>query len=123
MSALTLLNQYGALELTSFTNAASGEQGIEAQIELLYAVENSGFQLTTVDSALIIDAFDGGPIEVVDNPFNLEAGALTILFRNEQILNLRLKEQLGRIDTFFLSVTGTAVSNSLLCPDTDQLSF
>jgi hypothetical protein len=120
---LTLLKQYGALQLTGFANAASGEQGIEAQIELIYAVENSGFQVTEVESALIIDAFDGGPIEVVDDPFLLEGSAVTILNRNEQILNLRLKEQLGRIDTFFLSVRGSAVSNDLSCSNTAQLSF
>ncbi|CAB9496386.1 Hemolysin-type calcium-binding repeat (2 copies) [Seminavis robusta] len=120
---LTLLNQYGALQLTGFTNAASGEQGISAQIELIYAVENSGFQVTEVSSALIIDAFDGGPFEIVDDPFLLESGAVTILNRNEQTLNLRLKEQLERIDTFFLSVRGTSTFNNIACTDTAQLSF
>ena len=79
--------------------------------------------MTEVESALIIDAFDGGPIEVVDDPFLLEGGAVSILSRNEQILNLRLKEQVGRIDTFFLSVRGAAISNDLSCTNTAQLSF
>lgn len=120
---LTLLNQYGALELTGFTNAASGEQGIEAEIELIYAVENAGIQSAEVESALIIDAFDGGPIEIINNPLLLEPTALSILFRNQQLLNLRLKEQLGRTDTFFLSITGSSTENAIPCTDTAQLSF
>ena len=120
---LTLLNQYGALELTGFTNAASGQQSIEANIELVYAVENAGFQSANVESALIIDAFDGGPIEIVDSPFELQSDGQSVLFRNVQLLNLRLKEQLGRVDTFFLSITGTSVSNDIACTSTAQLSF
>ena len=79
--------------------------------------------MATVESGLIIDAFDGGPIEVVENPLDLEAGVVSILYSNEQILNLRLKEQLGRIDTFFLSVQGVAAASQIECTDTAQLSF
>lgn len=120
---LTLLNQYGAFELTGFTNAASGEQGIEAQIELVYGVENSGFQSAEITSALVVDAFDGGPFDLVQVPFIMEPSQVSILFRNEQILNLRLKEQLGRTDTFSITVRGTSVFNDEECRDTAQLSF
>ena len=93
-------------------------------IEIIYAVENSGFQLTDVTSALIIDASEGGPIELLDEPRTLESGAVSLLFRQEiPVLNLRLKEQMGRIDTFFLSVTGSAIANDFECTDAAQLSF
>lgn len=122
-SDLTLLNRYGALELTGFTNAVQGEQSIQAQINLIYAVKNGGSQSATVNSALIIDAFDGGPIELIDSPFTLQPQEEQILSENNQILNLRLKEQLDRVDTFFLSVRGSSIFNELVCSDTEQLSF
>ena len=119
---LTLLNQYGALELTGFTNAALGQQGISAAIDLIYRVVNNGFQPSEVSSALILDHFDGGPFPILDEPAILQPGAELELSNTPRILNLRSKEQEGDY-RFFLQVEGTSVAFGNFCQDSVQLVF
>ena len=119
---LTLLNQYGALELIGFTNAALGQQGISAEIDLIYRVVNNGFQPSEVSSALILDHFDGGPFPILNEPAILQPGAELELSNTLRILNLRSKEQEGDY-RFFLAVEGTSVAFGNFCQDSKQLVF
>jgi hypothetical protein len=111
---LTLLQNFGALQLVGFTNADQGSESIIETFDITYVVRNEGSATATVETAVGASPFEPGPIVLVSTETDLEPGD-EITARTFAVVNLAESE--GSQFRFDLTVTGRSSVNNRVCAD------
>jgi hypothetical protein len=116
---LTLLQNYGALQLVSFTNPDQGTQSIIELLSVSYTVINEGALTATVASA--VKSVPGTVEELLaDGEQLLGPGAL---LRFEDNVTVNLSEQSGETIVFNLFTSGRGTASGRECVDNQRYSF
>lgn len=110
---LTLLRDYGSLQLVGFSSASQGTQSIIETFSLTMTIANDGSTIATVLEATGGSPFEPGPINFIPGgPTDLQSGqALTA----ETLAVLNLAESQGSEFQFDVSTSGVNSANGLDC--------
>jgi hypothetical protein len=115
---LTLLTNYGAMRLVSFSNPEQGTQSILEELAVTYTVRNEGVLAATVTSAVRTVP---GTVELLTDGEQLLSPDAVLRF--EDTVTVNLSEQSGETVRFDLFAAGRGTVSSRECFDNERYSF
>lgn len=120
---LTLLEDFGALQLVSFTNDDQGFVSILEDVAMTYTIRNTGLLSATATSAVRTSAFEGMPVVFVDgmDPLVLAPGEASSF--TEAARQINLQNEGGTEYRFEMSVSGEGTESRVDCMDTTSYVF
>jgi len=119
---LLLLTQYGALQLSGFSNPVQGYQSAFELITMTYAVINEGVVTANILSADSSGGFNGAtPIALLSTPLELAPGETHLIPTSTQLLYLF--GEAGNTYSFDVTTTGEGQQSGRSCSDTNNYFF
>jgi len=114
---LTLLQDYGALQLTSFTNNEQGFVDALEEVTMTYTIRNNGPFAATVTEAVRTSQFEGVPVVFVDAGSPLVIAGQEEMTFTEATSSINLQDNVGTEFVFVMSVTGQGSQSDVGCDD------
>jgi hypothetical protein len=118
---LTLLQEFGALQLTGFTNPDQGSQSVLDDVTITYFVRNAGVLGATATSASATGGFDSSTLTLISSATELGPGE-QLSFPQETV-RLNLLDEGGNEFRFEASVTGAGTVSGITCDDSEAFIF
>lgn len=118
---VTLLDEYGALQVVSFESTDQGLQSIYDDITITYIVRNEGVLTATALSALKTSTFEDSQ-ELLDTGGAQLAPGTSLSFPSPKV-EINLAESSGSDFVFTLDVTGEGTQSGQACSDSETLAI
>ena len=110
---LTLLTEYGALQLVGFASASQGIQSVIESFTLTMTLTNDGNTAATVQEAIGTSPFEPGPLDLIPGgPTDLQRGQSLIA---ETLAVVNLAESQGNEYQSDLTASGVNPANGRAC--------
>lgn len=111
---ISLLTQYGSLQLTAFASSEQGYQSVFENLSLIFTITNIGKVTALVDDAGINSTLFGERIQISDSGIEFKR-LQSESFQLDAFINLY--ESAGQTFQNSLAVNGNALQNDTRCPD------
>lgn len=118
---LTLLNAFGGLLLSGFTNEQTGMQNAFATVQITYAVENRGVLNADVTRAVSNSPWNGESV-LLDSPSTIEFRD-ELALGNPEVRTINLIIESMTTYSFQLDVQGRSTAGQIACSDTRNFAF
>lgn len=118
---LTLLQDYGALQLTGFSNPDQGINSVLEDVTMTYTVRNDGIMSATALTANRTSAFEPGSFDLLEGSPVVLAPDESRSFSEVSILNLQ--DGSGNEYVFDFQVSGEGTQSGIICGDSRTYLF
>ena len=120
---LTLLEDFGALQLISFTNDDQGFVSILEDVTMTYVIRNAGDLPASATEAVRTSAFEGMPVVFVDGGSPVLLGPSEESAFVEATTQINLQNQGGTEYRFEMRVSGEGTQSFVPCSDSTSYLF